>query len=469
VPVRGFFTRDQKVRPITGRQTSISDYLSAVENAARKELLKEQQRPALVEAQVVNTGSIPDTISAPGPQDFKTYAQGGQSFEVSEAEFIQYWREKERRRIEGNMKYFATKWQEAGLGDITQMTWEKMGAQRIPKKFQDLYLGWRGNKARLDAYDYEKNITYNKQKLHDQYIETVKKAISTGKPVPEAVIKQYPEFRKAKDARLRYEKGLHTSFANKSAAVNAVMQAELGYKVKRQDGNPIADSQIKEIGQGVRDVEKVVGSLKEVLQKEDLTIAHTSGKFPFLRGDASGLYHVNERTVTTGLQIGPFKVHSLAHELGHALDYAGGRKNDRGYETYMTPGTYRTRQVPSTRVAVSVDEKLLMEDALFKMNGSRWSIQQAIDTKDEKMSQEQKDAARFLQAKIGRYWSDSREVFARMFEQYVAEEAGGPIEAAEPPEVYHKLPAYWRKEVFAEFKPRLKAEIERRLQLARGQ
>ena len=143
------------------------------------------------------------------------------------------------------------------------------------------------------------------------------------------------------------EKGLHTSFANKSAAVNAVMFLEKGYKVKRQDGKEILNPQIAEIDTGMKEIQDAVGPLKDILQKSDITIAHTSGTFPFLNGSAGGLYHPMENTVTTGYRFGPYKMPSLAHEIGHWLDYQAGVENKNGYEFYSN-GT-STRKIKSNR------------------------------------------------------------------------------------------------------------------------
>jgi hypothetical protein len=108
--------------------------------------------------------------------------------------------------------------------------------------------------------------------------------------VPESVIAQYPEFSVAATARARYQKGWRTSVANKSIAIDNTMQTDRGFKVKRQDGKPITPEQIAKINQAVAEVESIVGSLQDLFLQTDITIAHTSGKHPFLSG-AGGMYH----------------------------------------------------------------------------------------------------------------------------------------------------------------------------------
>lgn len=438
--------------------------------AKAKEIAKQT---GMVKPEIVKTGSIPEGIAAKPPTAFKTYTEGGQYFEVSEEDFMKHEMEREKRRLEGNLKYWNEKLKEYGYDNIEAVKKAEGEGKHIKKDVQQAMLGIMGTKSRLDNFDSDHNKKYRTQKLHEQYMDNVKKAISTGKPVPQDVIRQYPEFRKAQDNRRRYEKGLHTSFANKSAAVNAVMQAELGYKVKRQDGRAIPDGQIKEIGGDIRTITDVIGDVKDIMLKEDLTIAHTSGKFPFLEGSAAGLYHSNKRVITTGLQIGPWKIKSLAHEFGHFLDYSAGKVNKLGYEVFYSPGgsSWRGKHVKQIKTAVSNEDMNdpLMEKARFKMNGSSWSIKRATEISPE-MHEEQKNAARRLKAKLGTYWNAPQEVWARLFEQYIASETKDRDNgAADPIEAYYKMPAYWTKDVFDELKPMVKAEVQRRIQLARGQ
>ena len=154
-----------------------------------------------------------------------------------------------------------------------------------------------------------------RQGAHESYVELVKEAIKHAKPLPESVIAQYLEFSVAANARTRYEKGWKTSFTNKSIAVDNTMQTDRGYKVKCQDGKPITPEQIVEIDQAVAEVESVVDSLQNLFLQTDITIAHTSGKRPFLSG-AGGMYHYDERTVTMGTRA----CNAMVHELGNWLD-----------------------------------------------------------------------------------------------------------------------------------------------------
>ena len=93
------------------------------------------------------------------------------------------------------------------------------------------------------------------------------------------------------------------------------MQTDRGYKVKCQDGKPITPEHIAEIDQAVAEIESVVDSLQDLFLQTDITIAHTSGKHPFLSG-AGDMHHYDERTVTMGTRA----CNAMAHELGNWLD-----------------------------------------------------------------------------------------------------------------------------------------------------
>ena len=139
------------------------------------------------------------------------------------------------------------------------------------------------------------------ERIRHDYAAHMKAAVRHGLPVSETVAAS-EAYRKAAENRRRYEKGRHTSFANRSVAVNDSMQAKRGYKAKRQDGKTIGPEHLAEIDAIVTDFESVVGPLAELFRKTDLTVAHTNGKHPFM-DNSGGLYHSNERTVSVGVAI----------------------------------------------------------------------------------------------------------------------------------------------------------------------
>lgn len=428
---------------------------------AKPQVVETKTAPILVQPEIVKTNSIPEVIAQGAPSKAKTYATNGQSFEVLEADYINHRFEKEKSRVRANINYYNSQIKEISQDPNMRDFVKKRKIDDIENsiKVQNKWLEMMNNPK-------PENKASNEHYYRKEYIQLIKDSIKHGKPVPEEVIKQRPEFQVAQDARRRYEKGLHTSFANKSAAVNAVMFLEKGYKVKRQDGKEITDRQIQEIGQGITDIQKAVGPTKDIMEKADLTIAHTSGTYPFLMV-AGGVYHPNDKTITMGI----FGLKSLAHEWAHWLDYEGGKASSKGYE-YYTDGK-KSKRIDSRREALSRAEEYsnkLYNDAAWNMNdrhGLREVYKRAY-SKSKQVTAEEKKAAREVVARVGGYWGDPREVWARLVEQYVAITHGKKTEAAESPEYYYKHPAYWSKEKFAEYQPIVKAELERRISIARG-
>jgi hypothetical protein len=430
-----------------------------IEKKLVPQIVETKKTEVLIQPEIVKVNSIPEVISEGPPSKAKTYATGGQSFEVLEPEYISRQIEKNKNRYSANIK-----WCE----------------EQITRTGKDSTLSER--KKIADATKFMSNIDFSKRMLErldkpesraayehnykEEYIKFIKDSIKHGKPVPEEVIRQRPEFRVAQDARRRYEKGLHTSFANKSAAINAVMFLEKGYKVKRQDGKSIGESQIREIDQGVNDIQQAVGSAKDIMAKSDLTIAHTSGTYPFLMV-AGGLYHPVDKTITMGV----FGLKSLAHEWAHWLDYEGGQESKYGYEWYSNGKT--SKKIPSLRTALSKAEEStnpLYGDAAWHMNDpyKLRDVWKKAYGKSKEVSPEERKDARKEAARIGGYWRDPREIWDRLVEQYIAVSHGKKTEAAESPEYYYKHPAYWSREKFGEMQPIIKSELERRISNARG-
>jgi hypothetical protein len=381
--------------------------------------------PVLVQPEIVKTNSIPEAI-ATRPDKAKTYAEGGQSFEVLESEFINRQIEKNKSRYNGNIK-----WCEEQISEIRKDP--NLTERRKKSKIEELQFNIESSKRWSERLDKPESRAAYEHSAKEDYIKLIKASIKHGKSVPQEVVEQRPEFQVAQDARRRYEKGLHTSFANKSAAVNAVMFLEKGYKVKRQDGKPILDRQITEIDTGLNDIQTATGSSKDIMEKSDLTIAHTSGTYPFL-DSAGGLYHPAEKTITMGI----LGIRALAHEWGHWLDHEAGKQTRDGHEFYTNGRT--SRRIKSFREGLSKSEEYsnpLFKTAEYKMN-NRWAIRELERSKREgkELPPEQAEMAKTMRGRIGTYWSDPREIFARLTEQYVAEFHGKPSEASESAEYY---------------------------------
>ena len=283
------------------------------------------------------------------------------------------------------------------------------------------------------------------------YIENVKKLISQGYDVPEEMIAQYPEFKTAATARARYEKGYKTSFANKSSAIDLTPQKEYGFKVKRQDGKPITATQIAEITKASEDLAAAIGPFKDIAERIDLTVAHTSGKFPFLRGDAGGLHIGKENTISVGVAVNGRAIKAFAHEMFHVFDNTSG-----------TMGKMITKHISR---GGSYNEELITK-ARQEMNGSGFQIDRALKAKPN-MTQAEKDSVQLLKGRLTGYYRTAPEIFARLGEQYVADKLGYDNAATDSIAFYHDALGYWSKDTFNELKPMIEAEINRKMDLAR--
>jgi 2'-5' RNA ligase len=304
VSAKGIYHPDAKA--LTEKHTEIRRQVLAKED----ELAKLRGEPTRSEKRDLQTKEAEKPF-AERPEDALKYDNPAQSqhWQVAEPDYI-------KRRFADRIKSYERA--------VTESEQEMSAAKPGTKKYSEAAGALEYRKKMLQRY--KDNDALEAHRFRTEYNDLVKKAVSQGKPVPQAVIDQKPEFKLAQDARERYEKGRHTSFANKSAAINDTMQKEEGFKVKRQDGKPITDAQIKEISDGVSDVVKVLGGpLRDAMRGTDLTIAHTSGKHPFL-SDAGGMYHPVDRTITAGIEdfLGR-PVKALAHELGHWFDFESGR------------------------------------------------------------------------------------------------------------------------------------------------
>jgi phage gp29-like protein len=297
------------------------------------------------------------------------------------------------------------------------------------------------------------------------YEATIREGISKGLISDPKIINQRPEFKTALTARQRYEKGRHTSFANKSIAVDSSMRAERGYKAKRQDGKEMTDSHRKSIEAGISEVEQVLGPLKDLFEHTDLTIAHTSGKHPFL-SQAGGLYSPSERTVTTGHSTIFGQTKALAHELAHWLDYEAG--NITGARGRVYNASYKGHDVSAISAAEEHSGKWseVLQKATRSMNNMR-EVKRLVDNKlDKDATDEEKAKAESYRVHLGRYWRQPHEIFARLAEQYIAESLGGNAKHAADAD-YSSQPGWWSAKDFAEYRPVIKAEIERRIQIIR--
>lgn len=322
--------------------------------------------------------------------------------------------------------------------------------------------------VRYSQEEVERDIASRREKLRAEYIASVTRAIRSGQQIPEEIIRQRPEFQKAKTARQRYEKGRHTSFANRSAAVTEKLKPIRGFKAKRQDGKPITEEQLAEIEAIIDDVEAVLGPIGPLLYGTDITIAHTNGKHPFL-SKAGGLWVPGETTISIGVRsVSGRPIRAGAHELGHWLDYSAGAVSGVEVSGWAARGR-RTKMSSIAEAAIVTQDFLelheLLVTALARMNSSYTVRRLFKKDAGEHFEEELIERAR---VHLGHYWREPREIWARLFEQFIATELGREGAAVEAPEWYESTPGWWSRSDFLDMKGRVERQIRQCLDTLRS-
>lgn len=376
---------------------------------------------------------------------------------ISEKEAIQKFADKESARNQANIDYVQKekdKLDETAKAKPWVLLTKVEIQKKYPEKSEEYIRDLWNYKSAKSTYDKNRQSAYfwqskvdkiksgewqktNDNYLRDQWKKQVKEAISKGKPVPYDVIKAYPEFTKAQDARERYDKGRHTSFANVSIAVDKTHQENKGIKIKLQDGTAMQDKYADEILKSISQYQSVVGDITTIMKKENLTIAHTKGKHPFLSTYA-GVYHLTDKTVTMGYP------GVAAHELTHFIDETAKKHKDQPKYNFE-----------------------LLARAETSMNGG---IENLLSLSKSKSPEDIKKAREF-RFHIGAYHKRPEEIFARLVEQYTAynhrsEQAQNYELSTYKYDDYKNTPSYWSEEIFVQLLPQLKSEIERKIKLA---
>ena len=331
-------------------------------------------------------------------------------------------------------------------------------AEYIAKHRADPRKYWRGASWWLES------MARGEQDHHIRatYLKKIKRLVKMGIPLPNSILDQAPEYRKAQTDYERYLKARHTSHANMSIAVEDLRES-VGYKLKRQDGKVLTNKHKQDVERGVAEMEKVLPGIRKAMRRGDITIAHTNGLHPFL-SQAGGTYVPSERSITVGIEIEDVPVRALAHELAHWLDYEGhdGKEGriavhglgwtgkyvqTRCFSELNEEGTELVRHALNDMNS-SVDRHYAMMHRLFPVAGEKVEL-----TKDEKVTR----------ARVGRYWRRPTEVFARLAEQYVATVLGEASNAAAAPSYYEKHDFYWSKKQFAKLMPMIKKQLVKRV------
>jgi hypothetical protein len=393
------------------------------------------------------------------PEKAKPRAEADYSWQVLEADFFEGAKEREEKRLVHNVEYH-------------RKSLETLRTGTEKYRNVELWVGlWGKDLARLKAAD-ENYLRTLRSNALNQYTRIVKKALSSGKPVPLEVIRQRPEFQKARDARARYEKGRHTSFSGVSVGIDQRLVETRGIKLKRQDGKPLPSHQREELVKGLDEVEEVLGPLADVMRKSALTVAHTNGKHPFL-SRFGGLYVSGEVTISAGVSnLFGKNIPCLTHELGHWMDFEAGRALGVESSEWTSAGKRRVTWSLANgdmhgRKAVDPEGERLVREARGKINNIR-TVQSTLKERlNAAASKEDRVRIERVKTSLGPYWRDPAEVWARLVEQYVATKLGRGGFAQDTPQGYQTMAGWWTEKDFAGFMPEIERQIQRRVAIIR--
>ncbi len=287
--------------------------------------------------------------------------------------------------------------------------------EEVKKRLKDKNL-FRRSGAREKIHEYIEGIT--NESIKEKYIELVKGDISRGYRYPEEVLNFDKGFKTAVNNRERYEKGLRTSFSADDERIIFEDKDIIGAGMKRQDGKELTFEQKTEIKESVVDFANALGLDMKKLAKDDRWVyVHLNNKNPFLMKATAGLYRRAKNSVSIsvggrevfekmvdGKKVKEYINPTMAHELGHALDFKAGNK--------------------------------LFEDNLIR--NRRYDY----NPTDE-----------FAPRGVG-YYRRATEIVARMIEQYVSVSKGS--------KAFYDRQGYWKKEIFEnEIKPAVEEAIKK--------
>jgi hypothetical protein len=126
-----------------------------------------------------------------------------------------------------------------------------------------------------------------------------------------------------------YTKGAETSYGDSKTKNNLL--EDYGIKVKRQNGDEINDSEIKQIENAMNSISKVFGNNIEMNKAFGLKISHSGDVLMHAR-KAVGLFHPAYNAIGVSAVSGDigFKM-TFAHEYGHFVDYWLGKNTGNHY------------------------------------------------------------------------------------------------------------------------------------------
>ena len=303
--------------------------------------------------------------------------------------------------------------------------------------------------------------------LREQYRVFVIEGILVGSPVSEAVLAGHPDFRATLDAqpaRLAAAQAERRAlYGQEGTNRNSKLQSRWGVVLRMADGSPVAPALLDEARKAMAGVDHALGPRGDIWRRAGLTIVYGVDRATATGPNDLAALHPDLMTIalTRGYRNLPFYL--LAHELGHLLDLRHPRPE--GVEGVRI---YRSEFAASSRAADS-DSRLddeLHRRALDTMRcrtctGRCGFVCRTNSAKCHCWPFPDEPACTGLRA-MPEYFRSPREVWARLFQQYVATRTGKRGRAAVRETCYQELPAFWDRGSFAALEPLIGDAVDRR-------
>lgn len=185
---------------------------------------------------------------------------------------------------------------------------------------------------------------------------------------------------------------------------------------------------------------------------------------PFLKSAAVGLYSPDERTISMGANDWQSqRIPVLAHEVAHCLDI------EAGTALGLTTRCLKGRRMISSNSLAEADayqgKDRLIREATRRMNRAYQAY--SLFRRKDGLPEAEKGERAALSFVLSHYWRTPREVFARLFEQYVSTKLGSRRDSdrISVQADYTTTPAYWTAADWAALEPMVETEIKRRLEI----
>ncbi len=134
------------------------------------------------------------------------------------------------------------------------------------------------------------------------------------------------------------KKGMETSFGKKGSTDK--LRKKYGVYVKRQNGDAISPTEIKDIENAMDQVLEYYGDIRPLLRKWGTTVVHTGEVLVYAR-KALGVFYPAFKSVSASYKLGKIEFETtLAHELAHLMDYHMGTVQNKRFASDNYSSTF---------------------------------------------------------------------------------------------------------------------------------